>query len=251
MYEFIGDLSESKLIPSKSNLRKLTAQEVSDLVVLNLCALYILWSNSNTQDFAEKYAKRTLAHGTKFDKWQTSGTDLYILLHALVSEDEVLNKPDASNKFRANLPIGAPLLVRWLRDMSQDHLKEATHRALFVKLDFNFRTTNNSIRAIRRLVLDWNDLDREEHKLAMTRLLQFMRARAARGEIIGKLSQMAKVHGLEIEDACNLETGVGCATGQQQAHAEPAREEPKKGGLWAALGGLAAGAAISQAIHKK
>lgn len=250
MYEFIGDLSESKLIPSKSNLRRLTAQEVSDLVVLNLCALYILWSNSNTQDFAEKYAKRTLAHGSKFEKWQTNGTDLYILLYALSSK-EALNKPDASNKFRDNLPLGAPLLVRWLREMSQDKLSDSTHRSLFVKLDFNFKTNNNSIRAIRRLVLDWNDLDREEHKLAMTRLLQFMRARAARGEVVGKLSQMAKVHGLEIEDACNLETGVGCATtGQHQTH-EPVRQEPKKGSLWAALGGLATGAAISHAIHKK
>ena len=95
MYEFIGDLSESRLIPSKSNLRKFSAQEVSDLVVLNLCALYILWSNAETQKFAENYAKRTVSYGANFSKWQTNGTDLYILLHALVS-DEKLDHPDAS-----------------------------------------------------------------------------------------------------------------------------------------------------------
>ncbi len=250
MYEFIGDLSESRLIPSKSNLRKFTAQEVADLVVLNLCALYILWSNSNTQDFAEKYAKRTLSHGATFDKWQTNGTDLYILLHALVS-NETLNKADASDKFRANLPIGKALLIRWLKDMSTDNLTDATHRAMFVKLDFNFRTNNNSIRAIRRLVMDWNKLERSEHELVMTRLLQFMRARAARGEVIGKLSQMAKVHGLEMKDVCNPETGSGCDVPQQH-HAEPVHQEPKKGGgFLAGLVGLAAGAALNTAMHKK
>lgn len=249
MYEFIGDLSESRLIPSKSNLRKFTAQEVADLVVLNLCALYILWSNSDTQEFAEKYAKRTLASGSNFDKWQTNGTDLYILLHALVSK-EPLNKADASDRFRANLPMGKALLIRWLKDMSTDNLTDATHRAMFVKLDFNFRTTNNSIRAIRRLVMDWNKLDRHEHELTMTRLLQFMRARAARGEIVGKLSQMAKAHGLEMKDVCNPETGAGCDVDHQQ-HAEPKHEEPKKSGIWAGLAGLAVGAAINTAMHKK
>lgn len=249
MYEFIGDLSESRLIPSKSNLRKFTAQEVADLVVLNLCALYILWSNSNTQEFAEKYAKRTLSGGGDFDKWQTNGTDLYILMHALTSS-ETLAKADASDKFRANLPIGKALLTRWLKDMSTDHLTDATHKAMFVKLDFNFRTNNNSIRAIRRLVMDWNKLDRHEHELAMTRLLQFMRARAARGEIVGKLSQMAKAHGLEMKDVCNPETGSGCDVPHQQ-HAEPEHKEPKKGGFWAGLAGLAAGAAINTAMHKK
>lgn len=251
MYEFIGDLSESRLIPSKSNLRKFTAQEVADLVVLNLCALYILWSNPEYQEFAEKYAKRTLAHGTKFDKWQTSGTDLYILLHALVSQNDPLNKSASSDKFRETLPIGESLLVRWLKDMSTDTLKDTQHRALFVKLDFNFRTSNNSIRAIRRLVMDWNKLERREHELAMTRLLQFMRARAARGEIVGTLQKMAKTYDLEMSDVCNPETGRGCdAPAQDHAsHEEP--EKKKGGGFLAGLAGLAIGAAINTAMHKK
>lgn len=252
MYEFIGDLSESRLIPSKSNLRRYTAQEVSDLVVLNLCALYILWSNTEYQSFAEKYAKRTLMHGATFEKWQTSGTDLYILLHALIASDVTLNKQELSNKYRETLPIGERLLVRWLRDMSTGNLKEAQHRALFVKLDFNFRTKNNSIRAIRRLVLDWNKLDRREHQLAMTRLLQFMRTRASRGEILGNLQKMAKEYDLEMKGVCNPETGSGCDMPTQD-HSDSASKEPKKkkGGGWAGLAGLAIGAAINTAMHKK
>lgn len=251
MYEFIGDLSESRLIPSKSNLRRFTAQEISDLVVLNLCALYILWSNSEYQTFAEKYAKNTLRHGMTFEKWQTSGTDLYILLHALMTTDEPLNKPEASDKFRETLPIGKTLLVRWLRDMSLGNLKEPQHRALFVKLDFNFRTKNNSIRAIRRLVMDWNKLDRREHELAMTRLLQFFRARASRGEIIGNLQKMAKAYDLEMKDVCNPETGRGCDVRTQDHSPSEETKKKKGGGVWAGLAGLAIGAAINTAMHKK
>lgn len=247
MYDFIGDLSESRLIPSKSNLRKFTAQEVADLAVLNLCALYILWSNTETKEFAEKYAKRTMAHGPSFDRWHTNGTDLYILVHALTTDEHKLARPEISDPFRANLPIGQTLLVRWLKDMMADRLKAPVHRSLFVKLDFNFRTTNNSIRAIRRLVMDWDKLTRRERELAMTRLLQFMRSRASRGELLAKLQEMARKHDLEIVDACDMETGEGCDSSPQQHHAP---EKPK--GSWlASLTGLAIGAGINTALHNR
>lgn len=252
MYEFIGDLSESRLIPSKSNLRQYTAHELADLAVLNLCALYILWNNPSTAKFARDYAKKTVSFGGKFGEWHTNATDLYVLIHALESNKQELSHPDQSNHFRSNLPLGETILVHWLREMAADKVTSNTHRQLFIKLDFNFRTDNQSIRAIRRLVMEWTDLDRREHELAMTRLLQFMRSRASRGELLGKLQKVANKHDLELKDVNNPEED-GASNGPVHTHIviDPPKEKKSGGGFLTTLAGLAAGAAISGAIHKK
>lgn len=245
-FEFINDLSESKLFPSKSNIKKFSAEDLTELAVLNLCALYILYCIPEYKDFAIRYAKKTIGFGVKFDRWTTGGTDLYVLLHALMVDEYDFAEPEKSKKFMATLPLGEAVLIRWLREMAAGRITLATHRALFIKMDFNFKIRNTSIRAIRRIVMDWATVGKHEKKLATTRMLQFMRSRSPRSELLQKLLEASKKFGLEMQDVCNLETGDGCS---DDTSSEPPVKE-KKGGMMATLVGLGIGAGLSNALHR-
>ena len=249
MFEFIGTLSESHLIPSIANLRRFRADELADLVVLYVCTLYVLYSHKSSKRQAINYAHRTLQYGARFGHWQTGGTDLYVMLYGLKADDVELDDQDSSDKFKSVVPLGEALLVRWLREMDHDHIQDNTHRALFTRLDFNFKITNSSIRAVRRLVMDWDNLDQYERQLATTRLLQLMRSRAQKGELLVALRHMANENDLEMDDVCDLETGDGC--GERKTY-KPSRKPVRKGGTFmATLAGVAAGVAASNAFSKR
>lgn len=244
-FEFINQLSESKLFPSKSNIKKFSAEDLTELAVLNLCAIYILYCIPEYKNFAISYAKKTIGFGVKFDRWTTGGTDLYVILHALMTDEYELADATQSKKFMSTLPLGEAVLIRWLREMAAGRVTLSTHRALFIKMDFNFKIRNTSIRAIRRIVMDWATVGDHERKLATTRLLQFMRTRSPRSELLQKMLEASKKFGLEMKDVCDLETGAGCSDNS------PAPEsKEKKGGMMATLVGLGIGAGLSNALHR-
>lgn len=244
-FEFINQLSESKIFPSKASVKKFSAEDLSELAVLNLCALYILYCIPEYKEFAIRYAKKTIGFGIKFDRWTTGGTDLYVLIHALMTDEYELADKDSSKKFMATFPMGEAVLIRWLREMAAGRVTLATHRALFIKMDFNFKIRNTSIRAIRRIVMDWTTVGNHERKLATTRLLQFMRSRAPRSELLQKIIESSKKYGLEMKDVCDMETGEGCSD-----NSSPSVPKERKGGLMATLVGLGIGAGLSNALHR-
>jgi len=249
MYEFMGTLSESRLISSTNVLKHYDAEHLADLAVLYLCALYILYNNPATKHFAEKYARRTIQYGTHFSEWQGGATDLYAILYGLTAEGVKLDNQESSDHFKSILPLGQPMLVRWLREMNNSHLHPATHRSLFTRMDFNFKIRNSSIRAIRRLAMEWDELDHHEQKLAMTRLLQLMRNRASKSELLSDLQHMASQHDLEIDDACDKDTGRGCGT-VTTLTVNPIKKK-SGGSLLATLAGVATGIAVSNLTDRK
>jgi hypothetical protein len=246
MYEFMGTLAESRLIPSVASLRQFRANELADLTVLYICSMHVLFSgkqSKQSKQFTMQYARRTIQHGTDFETWYGGETDLYVLLYGLIAPDVKLEDQHESDAFRKIVPLGEPLLVRWLKEMNTGHIRPTTHRALFSRLDFNFKTTNSSIRAVRRLIMDWDDLSHHEQSLAMTRLLQLVKNRAPKSELLTQLRTMASHHDLEITDVCDVETGEGCATD------EP--ETKKKGSVLVNLAAFAAGVAVANTMDRK
>jgi hypothetical protein len=97
--------------------------------------------------------------------------------------------------------------------------------------------------------MEWDDLDHHEQKLAMTRLLQLMRNRAPKSELLSELQNMADQHELEIEDACDKETGRGCATVTNLTVNPIAKKSG--GSLMATLAGAAAAIAVRNIIDRK
>lgn len=246
MFEFIGTLSESRLIPSKSNYRHFGADELAELAVLYVSALNILFFVKETKQFAISYARQTVANGTNFTKWQTGANDLYAILYGLEGKDVELDDPEFSNDFKHTLPFGGPALVQWLKDMAGGHHVPAHHRPLFTRLDFNFKIKNSSIKAVRRLAMDWPDLDGHERQLVMTRLLQLLRNRAPKSELSSKLLMIARLHHWEIEGACDTDTGV---CGKVITDIDP--DDNRKPSFMLSLAAVAAGAATAAILGRK
>lgn len=197
-YSFLTELSESRLFPSVKALDRLARPDLAELTHLYLCALRILLRDPHSAGWARQYVRRTL-HWGGFTRWRNDATDLYVLLHALSTKGD-----GVSTLFHQTL-------LRWLRAATTgDGEHETEARRVLVRLDLDLGVKDGSMRAIRRLVMDWPVLTRREQRLVMTRLLQFLRSRAAKAEVLPYLNRVAGLRNLEIKGACNLETGAGC-----------------------------------------
>ncbi len=245
-YTLFNTLCESRSFPSKKTLEHFSARELSDLAVLYFCAIYIMFCSHDTQSYASTYVKKTKNAGLDFDSWSSYGNDLYIIMYGLSTEDVSLDDQHASDAFKATLPIGHAVLNRWITDIATNKFSATHHRAFFTNMDFNFKIKNNSIRAIRRLVMDWTDLSTRERKLAVTRLLQLLRARLPKSEILPTFVSLARAHGYEIEDAGNAD--------DHHSHADYSdhHEDKHKVGLGAkvaaGVAGFAGGALLTKTL---
>lgn len=205
---FIGELTESKLLPSRSSARRYTAKDVCDLLFLSCIGLQVLKGEFDTLSEAADYAGKTLRYGT-FDERHFSCTDLYVLVHlSLHGEPKDFKKNPSNESFLRGVNVDQPLLRRWLRSIRMDQPDEELDRRTLLMLQNGLRISDQSYRAMRRLSTHWGrDIEEREKKLVITRLLLALRARASRSELRPHLERLAKRGKLELPVPCNPETG--------------------------------------------
>lgn len=236
--KFLRSLTESRLLSSDTAYRRFHARTISELAVLHICALRILANDKRTTDWARQYAQKS-ARILKFAKFYSATTDLSLLMYAVLNADDVeFRQNDDSQDFMEGVHPNEHEITQWLGDIASGRHNESRARRLFTHLDHDFAITNTSVRSIRRLVQDWPQLDNMEHKLAMTRLLQILRAKASQSDILAKLEEYSHEVGLEITQVSNTES--------PRAQTEPR----KKNGFLNALGNVAA-VAIGYKVAKK
>lgn len=187
------------MFPSTKSLGNLAKQDVAELLYLHLCALRILSSEDASAGWSRTYLRKTLRWGN-FKTWRSDGNDLYVLMHAF----------DGSND-RTTSQFGT-ITTHLFRSIVRGESRqvETDIRRLFVRLDFELAVKDGTLRAIRRLIMNWTDLNSREQKLATTRLLQILRSRAPKSEMLPMLTMVARDRNLELHNVCNLETGEGC-----------------------------------------
>jgi hypothetical protein len=241
--KLISSLTESQLLPSKVSYGKYSAKQIAEMVYLHVITLRILFSEHETKDFASQYALRSSRY-IGFASWYQNASDLHLLIHALLDETVELKLPDMSNEFREKLYFDEPEMKKWLKQMTTHGNIDQITRKLFLHLDFELQIKDGSLKAIRRLVQDWDHITIHQKKLAMTRLLQFMRTRCKNSDLMKHLNTIAHTHGLEIENVANPETGD-----------EPSDEPKKKGSVLkhiaAFAGGLLGGHLITSALSEE
>jgi hypothetical protein len=197
----LSELSESRLVPSVRSLINREAEEVAELVHMHLCALRILLTSDDTSPWAYGYCRDT-SRPNDFKNWKVDGTDLYALMHALVDNSVPVKRPE----FRKRLSLDAPGIHHWLHRSGAHDMTETETRRLFTRLDTLLSVTDPSLRAIRRLVLDWHRISHHDRSLAVTRLLQKFRSLASKAEIVGQLERLARLQKLELHDVCDPES---------------------------------------------
>lgn len=190
-FNFISNLSESSVFSSKTAIEKYTTDELAELVYLFIVSIRILLWNDDTNTWAKAYCHRS-TRATDFKTWRTDGTDLYAAMYGLVVEKEEHS-------------FSPKMIWNWLHKAANGYLGEHESRQLFIKLDSYFHIRNESMKAIRRLVMEFPDLKRMEQKLAVTRLLQLLRHRAPKSELLKELHDLALNNNYEIEGAHDKE----------------------------------------------
>ncbi len=215
-FGLLGDLSESRLFPTRKSFETHNAEELAELAYLYLVGLRILLAEKSSQSWAETYCQKT-TRSTSYHQWRTDGNDLYMMLHALLTKDEKFEDDNDADYYRDHIGMYARAISQWLATASRHPSEDSTKR-FFLRLDSIFRIKNASMRAIRRLVQDWPTISAHDRRLAMTRLLQFLRARARKGDLLPQIDRLSRDHGLELHDVCNPETGSGCDDERSATH---------------------------------
>lgn len=194
-------VAESRLLPFFSSLSNLNQDNAENLVFLYLVSLQLLRVESSTQKFAQQYANKTLRY-SNFHNWHPGAPDLYDLLYF------VLNK--------ATPLLDERLVKRFLKNIQNTNFDQKQASQMLYQIETSLRIKTQNYRSIRRIVADWHSLhiDLDGKKLCVTRLLQALRSRAARGDIVHELDNLAHSHNWELKDVCDPETGAGCVAPQ-------------------------------------
>ena len=211
-FEFISDLTESRLIPSRNHLRSMGAKDVADLTMLYFITLQIMKSEYLLRPIAINYARRTILF-QNFDQFRIVSTDLYIFLHLLMGKNNEaqVNLLAGDKSLLKRIKVNFNDIKRYLFNVWRDRDVPGLEWQILTKMERQLNITTANYRSMRRLSAKWNKLSHYEQQLVMTRLLMAFRIRARRSDLLPMLEKFAKIKRLELKtDLCNPETGEGC-----------------------------------------
>ncbi len=243
-YSILTELSGSTLFPSRRWLDREDFHSLAEKAYLTILALRIIAAVSATENFGRHYVHTTI-QASNFQSWRSNGTDLYVAIWAL---------SQGAYEPQSGVPDYVPEqpFVRWLKALERDGSEVNETKRLFLRLDSMLHIHDSSMKAIRRIVQDWPHASHYDQQLATTRLLQMIRARMPRSELLRHLDHAAHARDLELDKVCNQETGDGCHV--DTGHHGPTKKEKTPGtalGFLAGIAGIAAGYAASRALHRE
>jgi hypothetical protein len=180
--DFLRTLCESKLFPSEQSLKAKQNATVANLAYRYILILHVLLIEHETHSFAKTYAKRAAEWGG-FEKWQSSGNDLYVLLHGL-------EKIDHPSKGKGHYTINLDQIQRWLSAEGRGQGNNGVVRRLFLRLDSDLKITNQRLRATRRTIMDWEDQTVRERADTLDRLHKDLHHDALRSELLKPLGKL-------------------------------------------------------------
>lgn len=251
--EFLQNLTEARLLGGgKTGLKKYNARDVADLLFLHICALQMMKYEFYGLPEAQKYIKNTgnLIH---FDYWSSHRNELYVLIHVLIGrfaepQQRLLRDQEASMVFLERVKIDKQLLRKYLRLIAAGKSDESFERRFLLGLEHDLMISNSNYRAIRRLVMSWPKQSHSTKQLVMTRLLQILRSKARRSELLPILEAISRKQRMEDKTLAPLE-------GESNQKAQKTPTKPKmgfiKGLALASAAGIAGGLAGYHLVRRK
>lgn len=196
--KLIRELTESRLVTSKTGYKKYSGRELAEILYLHIVAFRILSCEESERTFMFNYSLKTKRNGS-FKSWMQNATDLYLFLLPLFNDDLPLT--DSAQDYIDDLTLDDKLLMDWIKAVASHSIfADIYARRLFIRLDRQLLMDRMSHRSIRRLAMNWPDLNKREKQLAVTRLLQIMRTRCNSSDLLNRLEVFAKRNKLEIKN---------------------------------------------------
>lgn len=208
-------IAESRLLPNLSRLNKYTARDVADLTFCYMLTLHMCRQEFETAPWVRSYAQLTQdAQG--FHHTNLNKTDLHQFLNVLIAKPHTwltyMKDSDASTLLLNEIHVDHQVVNRFLRNLNQITFDPELSGRLLMQLERDLKITTSNYKSMRRILSDWHldHVTTEAKRLVMTRLLQALRAKAARGDVIDKLERVNRERKWEITHACDPETGANC-----------------------------------------
>lgn len=186
-YEFISELNESRLYRRSRKFKDFDFKDIAELIYLYTLTLYMMTQIDSYKNFARQYAKDTIKFNN-FTLARSNNNDLYMLIYSLKHGKEIKDQKNIRNR----IMFVERTYVDFLRKISRASLGLDDYaKTYFVRLE-NQLLVDSPYKATRRIIQDFDKVKYRQKQLAVTRLLQAIRARGLGGEIYTPLVNLAK-----------------------------------------------------------
>lgn len=204
----LKELCESALIRTTVQMHQYDARDIADFAYLYFLTLQVLREDFHSVPFTQAYAGVTLRWGAHFDKFASAGNDLYVLLHILSGHSrDYLNHSLANAAFFKHFHMDLHQAVWMLRQLNSNQRSASTETRFLMQLERELKIDSSNYKSCRRLINNWNSIEKADQRLVITRLLQAFRTRMNRSELLAPLQAFSDRHNMELKGVTNAETG--------------------------------------------
>lgn len=197
-FSFLKDIHEARMTKTDGSASKLTYSDCLERAYLTLLALETMRQFPDFSGYVQRYAKKT-AGFESYKYYRIMGTDLYNFLYFVAGDDSAQKKlkdPESAIKIKQTIKIPIRDINRYIQQIGQN--KKPTQLSnLFIRIENSFGISNTDYKAVRRALLNWDSLTKDERRLMVTRLIYAVRAKLRSSDIIEDFEKFAAVKDLE------------------------------------------------------
>ena len=197
---FLKYVAEGRVVRRPGDLQRYTFQEICEKIYLSFLGISLLKNFSQTANWVKSYSRETITYGD-FDKVRYSANDLHNML-AVVDGDpaitQKLSDKNAALALRQRISLPTLAVKRYLRMLNSDYeFLASLERALQIK--------STDYKNLRLAIASFNTLDGRRKKVAVTRMLQAVRAKLSGTDIARKVEEFSKKQKFELDNVVDAE----------------------------------------------
>ena len=197
---FLKYVVEGRIVRRPGDLQRYTFQEICEKIYLSFLGISLLKNFSQTANWVKSYSRETITYGD-FDKVRYSANDLHNML-AVVDGDpaitQKLSNKNAALALRQRISLPTLAVKRYLRMLNSDYeFLASLERALQIK--------STDYKNLRLAIASFNTLDGRRKKVAVTRMLQAVRAKLSGTDIARKVEEISKKQKFELDNVVDAE----------------------------------------------
>ena len=197
---FLKYVVEGRIVRRPGDLQRYTFQEICEKIYLSFLGISLLKNFSQTANWVKSYSRETITYGD-FDKVRYSANDLHNMLAVVDGDSAItqkLSNKNAALALRQRLSLPTLAVKRYLRMLNSDY-------EFLASLERSLQIKSTDYKNLRLAIASFNTLDGRRKKVAVTRLLQAVRAKLSGTDIARKVEEFSKKQKFELNNVVDAE----------------------------------------------
>ena len=197
---FLKYVVEGRIVRRPGDLQRYTFQEICEKIYLSFLSISLLKNFSQTANWVKSYSRETITYGD-FDKVRYSANDLHNMLAVVDGDSAITQKlsdKNAALALRQRLSLPTLAVKRYLRMLNSDY-------EFLASLERSLQIKSTDYKNLRLAIASFNTLDGRRKKVAVTRLLQAVRAKLSGTDIARKVEEFSKKQKFELNNVVDAE----------------------------------------------